>query len=67
MTRPDSRAAVAAYEDGPVRAFALMAVVWGIVGMLVGVVIAAQLAFPISRMAFPGSATGACARCTPTR
>jgi cytochrome c oxidase cbb3-type subunit 1 len=46
MMRPESRAAVAAYEDGPVRAFALMAVVWGIVGMLVGVVIAAQLAFP---------------------
>ncbi len=39
-------AAAAAYEDGPIRAFSLMAVVWGIVGMLVGVVIAAQLAFP---------------------
>jgi len=34
------------YTDGPVRAFALAAVVWGVVGMLVGVVIAAQLAFP---------------------
>ncbi len=34
------------YTDGPVRAFALSAVVWGVVGMLVGVVIAAQLAFP---------------------
>jgi len=34
------------YTDTPVRAFALAAVVWGVVGMLVGVVIAAQLAFP---------------------
>jgi len=36
----------AIYEDGPVRAFALAAVLWGVVGMLVGVVIAAQLAWP---------------------
>jgi cytochrome c oxidase cbb3-type subunit 1 len=34
------------YTDGPVRGFALAAVVWGVVGMLVGVIIAAQLAFP---------------------
>ena len=34
------------YTDGPVRGFALAAVVWGVVGMLVGVVIATQLAFP---------------------
>jgi cytochrome c oxidase cbb3-type subunit I len=34
------------YTDATVRLFALAAVVWGIVGMLVGVVIAAQLAFP---------------------
>ena len=32
------------YEYGVVRAFSIMTVVWGIVGMLVGVVIAAQLA-----------------------
>ncbi|WP_457447357.1 cytochrome-c oxidase, cbb3-type subunit I [Roseateles sp. P5_E4] len=36
----------AVYEDGPVRAFALAAVLWGVVGMLVGVIIAAQLAWP---------------------
>jgi cytochrome c oxidase cbb3-type subunit I len=35
-----------AYCDTPVRLFALAAVLWGVVGMLVGVVIAAQLAFP---------------------
>src|SRR3982751_2406535 len=36
----------AVYEDGPVRAFALAAVLWGVVGMTVGVLIAAQLAWP---------------------
>ena len=34
------------YDFGVVRAFSVMTVVWGIVGMLVGVVIAAQLAWP---------------------
>jgi len=34
------------YADGPVRMFALAAVLWGVVGMLVGVFIAAQLAWP---------------------
>ena len=34
------------YSDTVVRAFALAAVVYGIIGMLVGVVIAAQLAWP---------------------
>ena len=32
------------YNDKVVRQFALMTVVWGIVGMLVGVIIAAHLA-----------------------
>jgi len=36
----------ARYNFDIVRAFAVMTVVWGIVGMLVGVVIAAQLAWP---------------------
>jgi len=34
------------YNDRVVRLFALAAVLWGVVGMLVGVIIAAQLAFP---------------------
>ncbi|HKA40419.1 MAG TPA: cytochrome-c oxidase, cbb3-type subunit I [Burkholderiales bacterium] len=34
------------YNDTVVRQFAIMTVVWGVVGMLVGVVIAAQLAWP---------------------
>jgi cytochrome c oxidase cbb3-type subunit 1 len=36
----------ATYNYKVVRQFALMTVVWGIVGMLVGVIIAAQLAWP---------------------
>ena len=34
------------YSDAPVRLFALAAVLWGVVGMAVGVFIAAQLAWP---------------------
>jgi len=34
------------YQDRVVRQFALASVFWGVVGMLVGVVIAAQLAWP---------------------
>ncbi|MBP9906338.1 MAG: cytochrome-c oxidase, cbb3-type subunit I [Rhodoferax sp.] len=34
------------YSDKVVRQFAIMTVVWGVVGMLVGVIIAAQLAWP---------------------
>ena len=37
---------VAVYDDDPIRWFALAAVLWGVVGMLVGVIIAAQLAWP---------------------
>jgi cytochrome c oxidase cbb3-type subunit 1 len=36
----------ATYNYKVVRQFALMTVVWGIVGMLVGVLLAAQLAWP---------------------
>ena len=34
------------YDDAIVRLFALATIVWGVVGMLVGVIIALQLAFP---------------------
>jgi len=34
------------YDYKVVRQFAIMTVIWGIVGMLVGVIVAAQLAFP---------------------
>src|SRR4051812_39092725 len=42
----DSPVASPSYDDTVVRQFSLMAVVWGVVGMLVGVFIAAQLAWP---------------------
>ena len=47
MALPSSSASVGSeglYSDTVVRLFALAAVLWGVVGMLVGVIIAAQLA-----------------------
>jgi cytochrome c oxidase cbb3-type subunit I len=41
------------YTDDPVRAFALAAVLWGVVGMTVGVIIAAQLAWPELNFGIP--------------
>src|SRR5689334_6731564 len=41
------------YHDSVVRQFTLMAVVWGVVGMLVGVFIAAQLAWPELNFGIP--------------
>jgi len=41
------------YNDRIVRQFALMTVVWGIVGMTVGVLIAAQLLFPALNFDIP--------------
>jgi len=40
------------YNDKVVRQFAVMTVIWGIVGMLVGVIIAAQLAWPELNLGF---------------
>ncbi|MCC6853861.1 MAG: cbb3-type cytochrome c oxidase subunit I, partial [Rubrivivax sp.] len=41
------------YSDTVVRLFALAAVLWGVVGMLVGVIIAAQLAWPELNLGIP--------------
>ncbi len=41
------------YNDKVVRQFAVMTVVWGIVGMLVGVIIAAQLYWPALNFEIP--------------
>ena len=41
------------YNDKVVRQFAIMTVVWGIVGMLVGVLIAAQMAWPVLNFDVP--------------
>ena len=61
-TNPES-----AYNYKVVRQFAIMTVVWGIVGMTVGVLIAAQLVWPDLNFGLPWTASAACARCTPTR
>jgi cytochrome c oxidase cbb3-type subunit 1 len=42
----------ATYNDKVVRQFAVMTVIWGIVGMLVGVIIAAQLVWPEANIGF---------------
>ena len=49
--RPAS--AAPAYEDGAVRLFTLAAVLWGVVGMAVGVFIAAQLTWPELNFGIP--------------
>ena len=52
MNEPTT-ATPAAYDDTAVRQFSLMAVAWGVVGMLVGVFIAAQLAWPELNLGIP--------------
>ncbi len=44
---------VETYNDTVVRQFAIMTVVWGLVGMLVGVIIAAQLLWPALNLDVP--------------
>ena len=41
------------YNYKVVRQFAIMTVVWGVVGMLVGVIIASQLAWPVMNLDLP--------------
>jgi hypothetical protein len=41
------------YDDGVVRAGAVLSVFWGVVGFLVGLVIALQLAFPVLNLDLP--------------
>ena len=48
-----SRPSTPVYTDDAVRWFALATVVWGVVGMLVGVIIAAQLAWPELNLGIP--------------
>ena len=49
---PPARAA-SVYDDTAVRMFAIAAIVWGVVGMLVGVFIAAELAWPDINFGIP--------------
>ncbi|HEV8332757.1 MAG TPA: cytochrome-c oxidase, cbb3-type subunit I [Steroidobacteraceae bacterium] len=55
LTKPAAVAApaVTLYNDKVVRQFAIMTVVWGIVGMAVGVLIAAQLLWPALNFDIP--------------
>ena len=71
------------YSDDVVRWFTLATILWGVVGMLVGVIIAAQLAWPQLFAGIPWLSYGrlrplrdsapawenmiGCARCIPTR
>ena len=51
VTPPARPASV--YDDSAVRLFAIAAIVWGVVGMLVGVFIAAELAWPDINFGIP--------------
>ncbi|OGB73087.1 cytochrome-c oxidase, cbb3-type subunit I [Malikia spinosa] len=46
------------YDDKVIRQFAIMTVIWGVVGMLVGVIIASQLAFPELNLGLPWTSFG---------
>lgn len=46
------------YSDGVIRQFSIMAVVWGVVGMLMGVIIAAQLVWPELNLGLPWTSFG---------
>ena len=52
-TSARSTGAAPVYEDGPVRILTLAAVLWGIVGMAVGVLIASQLTWPELNFGIP--------------
>src|SRR5690606_25971891 len=52
VTHGRFRSNPARYEDGVIRAGVIATVFWGVVGMLVGVVAAAQLAWP-NQLYFP--------------
>src|SRR5690606_25897112 len=46
MSTPTAPPVKAVYHDKVVRQFTVMSVVWGVIGMAVGVLVAAQLAYP---------------------
>ena len=56
LTKPAALAEV--YNDKVIRQFTVMTVVWGIIGMTVGVVIAAQLIWPTLNLDIPWLAYG---------
>jgi cytochrome c oxidase cbb3-type subunit I len=58
VTSSQSAAAVEVYNDKVVRQFTIMTVVWGIIGMTVGALIAAQLIWPSLNFGIPWLAYG---------
>jgi cytochrome c oxidase cbb3-type subunit 1 len=54
----NAAASAGTYNYTVVRQFAVMTVVWGIVGMLVGVIIAAQMAWPELNLGLPWTSFG---------
>ncbi len=50
--------AAIAYEDDCIRKFTIATVFWGVVGFLVGVIIALQLAFPVLNLDLPWTTFG---------
>jgi cytochrome c oxidase cbb3-type subunit 1 len=56
MSETNTQATV--YNDGVIRQFSIMAVIWGVVGMLVGVIIAAQLIWPELNLGLPWTSFG---------
>ncbi len=46
------------YNDKVIRQFSIMAVVWGVVGMLVGVIVASQLVWPELNLGLPWTSFG---------
>lgn len=65
MNDTDSRKDPDGYNYDVVRQFTLMTLVWGILGMGLGVFIAAQLVWPALNLDLPGPASAASARSTP--
>ena len=53
VTPPAPEQPGSVYDDNAVRMFAIAAIVWGVVGMLVGVFIAAELTWPDINMGLP--------------
>ena len=58
MSELDAAADHPLYNYKVVRQFAIMTVVWGIVGMLVGVLIAAQMVWPALNFDLPWTSFG---------
>ncbi len=54
------------YNYRVVRQFTLMTLVWGVLGMGLGVFIAAQLVWPQLNFGLPWTSFGRCARSIPT-